>query len=148
MVGAILAVGVASTRAGEIKVDITAVHVVMPSESDKLSDGRTMMHVHDKAIVQAADPNSPLNLASRNCYGTMIMDAKGNPVDGAGYCETIDKANDTYWLTWNMAPGGIAWKAFHGTGKYEGVTGGGDTKVIAWYADRYVISSEGTLMVK
>ena len=146
---AVCVVVIAPVRAAEIKVHSTAVHVNMPSGSEKLDDGRTLVHANDKAVVQDTDPNSPLNLATRNCYGTMIMDAKGNLVDGAGYCETFDKANDVYWLTWNMAPGGgVKWNAFHGTGKFEGVTGSGDTKVIAWSPDRYVITSEGTLSIK
>ena len=63
----------APAQAADIKVNLTAVHVNMPSESEKLSDGRTLMHVHDKAIVEDADPNSPLNMATRDCFGTMIM---------------------------------------------------------------------------
>lgn len=147
--GTIYALGVTASYAAEINVNITAVHVNMPSESEKLSDGRTRMHGHDKAIVVDADPNSPLNMATRDCFGTMIMDAKGNLVDGAGYCETFDKSNDGYWLTWNMAPGGgVKWKAYYGTGKFAGVSGSGDTMVTAWYPDRYVIKSTGTLTLK
>lgn len=140
-----------ATPAGakEIKLHLTAVHVNMPSETEKLPDGRTLVHANDKAVVQDTDPSSPLNMATRNCYGTMIMDEKGNLADGAGYCETFDKANDVYWLTWNMAPGGtVKWNAFHGTGKFEGVTGSGETKVVSWSPDRYVITSDGTLTIK
>jgi hypothetical protein len=148
--GAICALTATTTNAAELKVSGTVAHVIVSSESQKLDDGRTILHVHvDKGIVEANDPKSPLHLTWRDCSGTLIMDAKGNFVDGAGHCENFDKSGDGYWNTWNLVPeGGNKWSVYHGTGKFEGMSGGGTSKVIANFPDRYVISYEGTLTMK
>jgi hypothetical protein len=147
-VGAICALTAATAHAAELKVSGTVVHVIVSSESQKLDDGRTILHVHDKAIVEANDPKSPLHLMSRDCSGTLIMDAKGNFVDGGGHCENFDKSGDGYWNTWTSTPEGNKWSVYHGTGKFEGMSGGGTSKVIANFPDRYVITYEGTLTMK
>jgi hypothetical protein len=148
-VGAISALTAASSHAAELKVSGTAVHVIVSSDSQKLSDGRTLLHVHDKAIIEASDPKSPLHLDWRDCFGTLIMDAKGDFVDGAGFCETFDKSNnDGYWSTWSFAPEGARWNSYHGAGKFEGVSGSGTAKFIANFPDRYIVTFEGTLTMK
>lgn len=152
--GAICALTAATTQAAELKVSGTVVHVIDSNDaidshaSQKLDDGRTILHVHDKAIVEASDPKSPLHLTSRDCSGTLILDAKGNFVDGAGHCVNFDKSGDGYWNTWTTSPEGNIWRVYHGTGKFEGMSGGGTSKVIANFPDRYIISYEGTLTMK
>jgi hypothetical protein len=147
--GAICGLTAATTHAAELKVSGTVVHVIVSNESQKLDDGRTILHVRDKGIVEANDPKSPLHLTWRDCSGTLIMDTKGNFVDGGGHCENFDKSGDGYWNTWNLVPeGGNKWSVYHGTGKFEGMSGGGTSKVIANFPDRYAISYEGTLTMK
>ena len=139
----------ATTHAAELKVSGTVVHVILTKEEQKLDDGRTILHVHDKGIVETNDPKSPLNLTSRECSGTLIMDTKGNFVEGAGYCDNFDKSGDAYWNTWKSAPGGgNIWSVYHGTGKFAGMSGGGTSKFIANFPDRYDITFEGTLTIK
>jgi hypothetical protein len=146
--GAICALTAASTHAAELKVSGTVVHVIVSSESQKLDDGRTILHVHDKGIVEANDSKSPLHLTSRDCSGTLILDAKGNFVDGAGHCVNFDKSGDGYWNTWTSTPDHNIWSVYHGTGKFEGMSGGGTSKSIANLPDRYAITYEGTLTMK
>jgi hypothetical protein len=147
--GAICALTAAATHAAELKVSGTVAHVIVSSESQKLDDGRTILHVHvDKGIVEANDPKSPLHLTWRNCSGTLIMDTKGNFVDGGGHCENFDKSGDGYWNTWTFTPEGNKWSVYHGTGKFEGMSGGGTSKFIANFPDRYAITYEGTLTMK
>ena len=77
------------------------------------------------------------------------MDTKGNFVDGGGHCENFDKSGDGYWNTWNLVPeGGNKWSVYHGTGKFEGMSGGGTSKFIVNFPDRYAITYEGTLTMK
>ena len=147
--GAICALTAATTHAAEFKVSGTVVHVIVSNESQQLADGRTILHAHDKSIVVANDPKSPLHLAWRDCFGTLIMDSKGNFVDGGGYCDNFDQSGDAYWNTWNVAPeGGNKWSVYHGTGKFEGMSGGGTSKFIVNFPDRYAITYEGTLTMK
>lgn len=141
-------VSVPAAHAAEVKVSGTAAHVIITKDTEKLADGRTLVRVHDKGTVQADDPKSPLNLAARDCYGTMILDAAGNFADGGGFCQTIDKDHDTYWNTWNPSPKGPQWTVYHGAGKYEGMTGGGYMKFLVDDGDRYIISYEGTVTMK
>jgi hypothetical protein len=147
--GAICALTAATAHAAELKVSGTVVHVIVSVESQKLNDGRTILHVHsDKGLVEANDAKSPLHLTSRDCSGTLILDTQGNIVDGAGHCENLDKSGDGYWNTWTSAPGGNKWSVYHGTGKFEGMSGGGTSKIIANFPDRYAITYEGTLTIK
>ena len=139
----------ATTHAAELKVSGTVVQVIVSKEEQKLDDGRTILHAHEKGIVETNDPKSPLNLTTRECSGTGIMDTKGNFVDGGGYCDNFDKSGDSYWNTWKAAPeGGNIWSVYHGTGKFAGMSGGGTIKIIAYFPDRYDLAFEGTLTMK
>ena len=147
--GTICALTAATTHAAELKVSGTVVHVILTKEEQKQDDGRTILHAHDKGIVETNDPKSPLHLMSRECSGTLIKDTKGNIVDGGGYCDNFDQSGDAYWNTWNVTPeGGNKWSVYHGTGKFEGMSGGGTSKFIVNFPDRYAITYEGTLTVK
>jgi len=147
--GAICVLTTATTHAAELKVSGTVVHVIVSKESQKLDDGRTILHVHDKGIVETNDPKSPLNSTTRECSGTWINDAKGNFVTGGGYCDNFDKSGDAYWNSWKTAPGGgNIWSVYHGTGKFEGMSGGGTSKLLIYFEDRYEITFEGTVTMK
>ena len=72
---AICALMAATTYAAELKVSGTVTHIIVSNESQQLNDGRTLLHLHDKGVVEANDPKSPFHLAKEDCFYTVILDA-------------------------------------------------------------------------
>jgi hypothetical protein len=152
--GIICALTATTTYAAELKTSGTATHVIVSNESHKLNDGRTILYLHDKGVVEDNDPKSPFHLALEDCFATLILGwDKGNVADGGGYCNDFDKDGDGYLLWWHFTPGGSKsrgskWSVYHGTGKFEGMSGGGTSKTIVNFPDRYTVTYEGTLTMK
>jgi hypothetical protein len=142
------AVPVSVSHAEEIKVSGTIVYVTVSEQSSKLPDGRTVLHLHDKGILRTEDPASPIHLAIENCFSTIILAADGSIENGSGYCDTFDKEGDANWLTWVGTATGTAWTIYHGTGKFEGMTGSGTTTFDLMLPDRSSGTFEGTLTMK
>lgn len=146
--GAICALFASATYAAEMKVSGTVTHVFVSNEAEKLSDGRTLLRLHTKGVIEASDPKSPAHLAKEDCFNTVLLDPQGNIADGGGHCNIIDKDNDGYLLWWHFAQNGSVWNVFHGTGKFMGMSGGGTAKPLVNFADRYTLAYEGTLTMK
>ena len=146
--GAIFALMETGAHAVEVKVSGTDTHVIVSNESQPLNDGRTLLTIHDKGVIETSDPQSPFHLAKEDCFYSVILDAKGGIADGGGYCIVFDEDFDGYWLSWNFTPNGSAWTIYHGTGKFEGMTGGGTSKPLVNFADRYTLAYEATLTMK
>ena len=135
-------------NAADVKVTGTVTYVIVSEESTKLSDGRTIMHSHDKGVVISDDPQSPIHLALEDCFDTVVLGADGSLESGAGYCDTFDKDGDGYWFTWTATETGTLWNVYHGTGKYEGMTGGGSSTTELMLPDRFSVTFEGTVTTK
>jgi hypothetical protein len=95
------------------------------SESVSLPGGRTLQRAVSNGFILTDDPSSPLDQSAATCYGATIVSASGEPGAGSGHCEAIDKDGDV-WMLWfrNDAHGG-PWGYINGTGKFEGIEGGG-----------------------
>lgn len=120
----LVAASAMTVHAAEIKVNGTVTYVTVTEESTKLNDGRTVTRLHDKGVVLDKNTASPLHLAVQDCFATMIVASDGKFIDGAGYCDTLDKDGHAFWLRWTGTDAGSKWEVYHGTGKYEGITGG------------------------
>lgn len=138
----------ASADAAEMKVSGTMTQVIVSNEAEKLADGRTLLRLHDKGVVEVSDPKSPVHLAKQDCFYTVLLDAQGSVADGGGYCSVIDKDNDGFLSWWHFSSGGSVWNVYHGNGKYAGMNGSGTTKPLVNFPDRYTIAYEGTLTMK
>ena len=146
---ALLAVASAITvHAAEIKVSGTVTYVTVSEDSTKLNDGRTVTRLRDKGVVLDINAASPLHLALQDCFSTVILASDGKFIDGAGHCDTFDKDGDAFWLRWTGTDEGSKWEVYHGTGKFEGITGGGTTLTQIRHADRFNITYDGTLTLK
>jgi hypothetical protein len=137
-----------AVHAAEIKVSGTVTYVTVSEDSTKLNDGRTVTRLHDKGVVLDKNTASPLHLALQDCFATVIVASDGNFIDGAGYCDTFDKEGNAFWLRWTGTDAASKWEAFHGTGKFEGITGGGTTLTQIRHPDRFNITYDGTLTLK
>ncbi|HYN23126.1 MAG TPA: hypothetical protein VE078_19360 [Thermoanaerobaculia bacterium] len=95
------------------------------SESVSLPGGRTLQRAVSNGIILTDDPSSPLNESATTCIGATVVSASGEPVAGSGHCEAIDKDGDVWMLWWRNDAHGGPWGYINGTGKFEGIEGGG-----------------------
>lgn len=98
---------------------------VTSSESVALPGDRTLLRFVNNGFVLAEDPASPLHQSATTCIGATVVSTAGEPGVGYGHCDAIDKDGDL-WTLWfrNDAHGG-PWGYISGTGKFEGIEGGG-----------------------
>jgi hypothetical protein len=94
------------------------------TQTTKLPDGRTLMAIHDAAVIMGNNQGNPFHLTSLDCYSTFIAAPDGNSGNGNGYC-------DVWWITFGGDFGGGKWAFTGGTGKFEGIAGGGTYKPAA-----------------
>ncbi|KPK62595.1 MAG: hypothetical protein AMS21_07385 [Gemmatimonas sp. SG8_38_2] len=126
-----------------------ALYVPQAAESYQLPDGRTVQPLNLVGFVTANDPENPLHMMNQNCAGTTIVAPEGETMDGHGHCVGIDSEGDVAWLWWSSAEVGNTWGFLGGTGKFEGIEGGGTTAPgPIWPDGKYIITWEGTWEMK
>ncbi|WP_224404552.1 hypothetical protein [Afifella sp. IM 167] len=114
-----------------------------------LSDGSRLVAIAQKGIMQDDDPSSPLHMSSQDCAGTVLVPKTGGEPFGAGSCTASDRDGDIWWLWWTSKGGtGGQWGAIAGTGKYEGLSGGGEVAYTLNLSDRTAIRYTGSLNLK
>jgi hypothetical protein len=135
---------------GEIKASGTLTFVRTQFEQIPLAGGKFLSEMHLKGVLSANDPSIPLHLASEDCDLAMVVDAKGALLEGyGGYCVTIDKDGDVYWIRLSGTPNDNRWVVVSGIGKYAGMTGNGATETLMATADgRLTLALSGTLNMK
>ena len=139
----------AAATAAEMQVSGTLVYVPVSQDATKQSNGSTLIHTALKGVIRSDDEASPLNLSPQDCNGTVLISADGQSQTGGGHCTAIDKDGDAWWLSFLLTGDGSEWTVMGGTGKYEGMTGGGTTTPDAQFADgRDAEHYEGTLTMK
>ncbi len=106
----------------------------------KFKDGHSILRVSSVGVVVTDDPKLPFNGAKSACSGLFTVAADGKSSAGQGSCGYVDKAGDTYWLSWIGTLAGGKWKFDGGTGKFQSLTGSGS------YSD--VGSGEGVSLTK
>ncbi len=136
--------GASLAAAQEVKGKGHVVYVPHSTETFKLADGTPAMRMQSKGVVLAADPATSIHLSTQDCSGTYVMNVDGTMRTASGYCDGIDKDGHVWWIWWKGNQAGSNWGFLGGTGKYEGIKGGGTTKTEMQAADgRLVISWEG-----
>ncbi len=138
----------APAMAGEEKGGGTVTYAPAEVSNTQLPDGGMMQRSHIMGIVLADDASNSIHLASQDCFGTTVIAADGS-ANGHGYCDAVDADGDRWWIWWNNTPEGNKWGFIGGTGKYEGITGGGTTEALAQMADgRTAITWDGHWIMK
>ena len=124
------------------------VFVPQASESYELPNGQTVERTKSTAFLIAEDPKSPFHLTNWNCAGTVVTLADDMGGSGSGYCDGVDSDGDVWWISWSGVDGG-PWSFLGGTGKFEGVDGGGTWKAAQeWPDGKFMNSWEGTWTMK
>ena len=114
------------------------------SEVSDLKGGGKLVRTHLKGVVLADDAKSSLNNSLQDCSGTTLLNRKGEPQNGGGYCDGTDADGDVWWISWRANANGSDWNFIGGTGKYQGAIGGGKTVNVLQTSDRTVISWQGS----
>lgn len=136
--------------ASETSAEGTVTYLPVTESSTKLADGRTVVRFHNRGVVLASDPGSALHGSAQDCSGTLLIGQDGKPASGSGYCDGVDAAGDVWWLWWTDTSGGASkWGFLGGTGKFQGIEGGGTTQTIVMTDDgRQTIRWQGTWTTK
>jgi len=119
------------------------VFVTVHEESVALADGRTRRLYRTAGFV-LADEGSPFHRAEQDCSGAEILAADGKHLGAAGSCIATDPDGDVWWIWWRGDGKGGTWGFLGGSGKFEGITGGGSTRrALEWPSGRFTLKWEG-----
>ena len=144
-----LLAGAPHAKAEEFSGKGTVTYVPVDSETIELPDSSLLRRAHMKGVILADDTKVPFHLATQDCAGSETLSPEGVAEAGRGYCDTVDADGDVWWMWWDNDPKPGAWGILGGTGKYEGMTGGGTTKALSQHSDgRLVLSWEGKWKMK
>jgi hypothetical protein len=120
-----------------------ALYTPVATESQELPDGRTVKHVTASGfsiVDNSQDP--PVN---ETCSGTRITAADGESWSENGYCFNFDPDGDAVWLWYKNTDAGGEYHFIAGTGKFEGITGGGTSRVgFEWEDGKFFVLWEET----
>ena len=115
----------------------------------QLEDGTTVSRVSSSGFIISKDKDSPFHMVNQFCSGTNVVAAGESEPEAYGYCEGLDRDGDMYFLSWYNSPDKNTWRLLGGTGKFDGISGGGTTAgVFTWADGKFVIDWEGTWTMK
>ena len=139
----------APVQAKELKVSGINTYVPTTSDVTPLTDEANLLRTQSRSVLVTDDTKVPFYLSTQDCSGTYLLDANGQVDTGYGYCDVVDGDNDIWWLSWETKGDDGTWQVLGGTGKYEGMTGKGTSKVLSQTADgRFALRWEGTANLK
>jgi hypothetical protein len=119
------------------------------SEEMALGDGNVLMRVVQSGMVFADDSSSPLNRSATTCSGSMVMDASARATVVSGHCDMVDTDGDVWTIWYAGDQQGGDWGYMGGTGKFEGIEGGGTFSAESQWSDgRGINSWEGTYTLR
>lgn len=88
------------------------------------------VRLQNQGVVQHEGEASPIKGNTQTCTGIYTVDAEGAATSGSGYCDAVDADGDVWALHFSGEAGAGTWTISWGTGKFEGMTGGGTTKTL------------------
>ena len=115
----------------------------------ELADGRTMTRQVLNGTAIAENPDTPLSRMSQDCMFTTVTAADGKSFSTGGYCDGVDTDGDVYWAVGTATEKGGTWHYIGGTGKFEGLEGGGTYQIAHEWPDGKVMATwDGTATMK
>ena len=115
--------------------------ITTASEEMPLSDGQVLMRVVQSGMVFADDPASPIDRTATTCTGSTVMDATGRATVVSGHCDGVDADGDVWTIWYGGDEDGGDWGYMGGTGKFEGIEGGGTFSAESQWSDGRGINS-------
>lgn len=112
-------------------------------------DGRTIQRQTFSGFSIADDPGNPFHQTNVTCTFTTAVAADGETVSQGAFCDGIDRDWDVFWLWGRGNQDGGTWSLIGGTGKFEGIEGGGtSTTAATWPDGKIIFSWEGSWTMK
>lgn len=144
----VVLLGASTVIAQTVPVSGHAVYIPGSSKSVALPDGRTLVHNTMHSVLIEDEPENPQHLASQDCAGTDLLAEDGTVLQIGGACAAVDADGDLIRISYLNKPTGGVWRYAGGTGKYEGVEGGGTSEVVAVGPDgRVTLRYEGEMIL-
>ncbi len=148
LVGAAVAVSFMIATTAEAQTQVSggglAMYVPHGSTVSENADGGTTARWAVRGFVTADDKDDPLYMINFDCTGLTVTGTDGS-VAASGLCNGIDDDDDTYSLWWRGGAEGGEWEYFAGTGKFDGMVGGGTySNVHTWGDGKYIVRYDGT----
>lgn len=138
-----------NVQAEEITGSGTVTYLTKVISKSKLADGNSLNNMFMKGMVIASDENVPVHLSRQDCTGATIVAPTGEQLEGAGSCNGLDRDGDIWWIWWRNTSESRLWGFLGGTGKYQGVEGGGTTEVLSAAPDgRVAVTWQGKWVMK
>jgi hypothetical protein len=136
--------------AGDIKVSGKVIYFATPLSTLPLTGGKRLDRAHLKGMIIADDAASPINMNVQDCLGASLNPIAGAPeIESTGSCTASDGNGDVWSAWYNNKGDKRVWTVISGTGKFEGMTGGGTTRLLGATGDgRVVLSFDGMLQMK
>ncbi len=123
--------------------------MITASEEMPLGDGHVLTRVVQSGMVFADDPASPIDRTATTCTGSTVMDATGRATVVSGHCDGVDADGDVWTAWYGGDEDGGDWGYMGGTGKFEGIEGGGTFSAESQWSDgRGINSCEGTYTLR
>lgn len=91
----------------------------------------TILASHGRGISDSMQPGGAFDGQIYECRS--VVNASKAAVEFTGRCTFVDKDGHKALGTFSGNPAGWTWKFLAGTGKYEGIEGGGTTKPLTQY---------------
>ena len=113
----------------------SATYIPISETKEMLPNGMTMTRLTSKCLVISDDESVDFHLAPQISTGSILSDANGKVLMSMGYGETIDADGDVMVIWWRGNETGSVWGFMGGTGKYEGIAGGGTSENIVLHSD-------------
>ena len=145
--GVVAVAGAATAEKIELKGRST--WSTVSEESITLADGRIVTRQVLRGTAIADGPKTPLSYASQDCMFTTTTSADGKSFQSGGSCDGMDADGDVYWAYGNADENGGRWYYQGGTGKFEGLTGGGTYQLsLRWPDGKVMATWDGTAEMK
>lgn len=143
--GSFLFAGV--TVAETFELDGHSIWTPISEESYSLPDGRTVTRQVLSGFSMNEEPNTPFR-TSQDCMFTTVTAADGS-FESGGFCDAVDADGDVYWAVGSATEKGGKWSYLGGTGKFEGLTGGGTYQLaLEWPDGKLMATWDGTAETK
>ena len=138
----------ATLTQAEQKAESGMDNMVSDNKIIELEKGHTVILISEKGIETTDDPSGATNMTNNDCIG-MFESFPDNTYKGNGYCIETDKDGDKVFNRWTASSDmkESRYEIVGGTGKFEGVNGGGtavDTEISGGPQGRTVTRWKGT----